>query len=92
MTSENTLAINWYYRPLHYFRPAKMTTLNDKRLVEMSRGPSELQMTSSPQTSYDSSYDYKRPLTSIQIMAGSIKIQDRVHYIQRLVVPASIFV
>ena len=50
MTSKNALAKNWYYRPLCYFRPAKMTTLNDKRLVEMSRGPSELQMTSPPQT------------------------------------------
>ena len=49
MTSKNALAINWYYRPLCYFRPAKMTTLNDKRLVEISHGPSELQTTSSPQ-------------------------------------------
>ena len=48
-TSENALVINWYYQPLCYFRLAKTTTLNDKRLVEMSQGPSELQMTSSPQ-------------------------------------------
>ena len=49
MTSENALAINWYYRPLCYFRPAKMTTLNDKRLVKISHGPFGLQTTSSPQ-------------------------------------------
>ena len=50
MTSKNALAKNWYYRPLCYFWPAKTTTLNDKHLVEMSRGPSELQTTSPPQT------------------------------------------
>ena len=50
MTSEKALAINWYYQPLCYFRPAKMTTSNDKRLVEISYEPSELQMTSPPQT------------------------------------------
>ena len=50
MTSENALAINWYYRPLCYFRPAKMTNSVDKRPVEISYEPSELQMTSLPQT------------------------------------------
>ena len=50
MTSKNALVINWYYRPLCYFRPAKTTTLNDKHPVETSHGPSELQTTSPPQT------------------------------------------
>ena len=49
-TLKKALVINRYYRPLLYFRPAKMTTLNDKRLVEISHGPSELQTTSPPQT------------------------------------------
>ena len=49
-TLENALAINWYYRPLCYFRPAKMTTLNDKCLVKISHEPFELQMTDLPQT------------------------------------------
>ena len=50
MTSENALVINWYYRPLCYFLPAKMTTLNDKRLVKISHEPFELQTTGLPQT------------------------------------------
>ena len=49
-TSENALAINWYYRPLCYFRPAKTTTSNDKRLVKISHEPFELQTTGLPQT------------------------------------------
>ena len=49
-TSKKALAINGYYRPLLYFRPVKTTTLNDKRLVKISHGPSELQTTSPPQT------------------------------------------
>ena len=51
-TSENALAINWYYQPLCYFRPAKTTTLNDKRLVKISHEPFELQMTGLPQTPF----------------------------------------
>ena len=49
MTSKKALAINGYYRPLRYFRPAKTTASIDKRLVEISHEPSELQMTSPPQ-------------------------------------------
>ena len=48
-TLKKALVINGYYRPLLYFWPVKMTTLNDKHLVEISDGPSELQMTSPPQ-------------------------------------------
>ena len=50
MTSKKALAINGYYRPLHYFRLAKTTTLIDKHPVEISHELSELQMTSLPQT------------------------------------------
>ena len=50
MTSENALAINWYYRPPCYFRPVKMTTSTDKHPVKIFHKFSELQMTSSPQT------------------------------------------
>ena len=50
MTSKKALAINRYYRPLRYFRLAKMTTSNDKCPVEISHEPSKLQMTSPPQT------------------------------------------
>ena len=53
MTSKNALAINWYYRPLSYFQPAKMTTLSDKRLVKISHEPFELQTTDLPQTSIE---------------------------------------
>ena len=49
-TSKKALAKNRYYRPLCYFRPAKMTTLIDKRPVGILHELSELQMTSSPQT------------------------------------------
>ena len=47
---KKALAINRYYQPLCYFWPAKMTTLIDKRPVEISHELSELQMTSPPQT------------------------------------------
>ena len=50
MTSKKGLVINGYYRPLRYFWPAKMTTLIDKHPVGISHDPSELQMTSPPQT------------------------------------------
>ena len=50
MTSKKAVAINRYYQPLCYFQPAKTTTLIDKRPVEISHEPSELQMTSPPQT------------------------------------------
>ena len=49
-TLKKALVINRYYRPLCYFRPAKTTTLIDKRPVEIFHEPSELQMTSPPQT------------------------------------------
>ena len=48
-TSENALAINWYYQPPCYFRPVKMTTLTDKRPVKIFHKFSELQTTSSLQ-------------------------------------------
>ena len=57
-----------------------MNLLNYKRLVYYKR-PSKT-----------SSYEYKRPLTSIRIMIRSIEDQNCVHIPQRLVVPASIFI
>ena len=49
-TSKKALAINGCYRPLHYFWPVKMTTSIDKCPVKICHEPSELQMTSPPQT------------------------------------------
>ena len=51
LTSKKALAINWYYRPLRYFQPVKMTNPTDKHPVEIHYEPLELQMTSSPQMS-----------------------------------------